>query len=270
MPPLAAWLRRRWLLALAWALFILPTALFLLASLALLAYTYTPRDYGDMVRPPIEPDTGRVTIIAHGLRDRLDHWAEPLRNDLRTAGHDGLTLALDWRPFSHSTLRCSVDGLRIGRELGRHLAGQPGVAFVHAIGHSCGSFIALGVCRGVRDQDGAVTVQTTYLDPVSIYGGLFWRWGIERFGACADYSEAYIDTEDTVPGSGEPLPNAFTTDVTAARLASGSHTLPHVWPTAYYRSLVRAGLQPDLLLDKSLVERRPKGASTSTAQLPDG
>ncbi len=270
MNPLATWLKRHWLMTLAWVLFILPTALFLLASLALLGYTYAPREYGSMVRPAIDPETARVTIIAHGLRDRLDHWAEPLRDDLRETGRGGLAIALDWRPFSHSTLRCSVDGLRLGHALGRYLADQPGVSFVHAIGHSCGSFVALGVCRGVRERGGALTVQSTYLDPVSIYGGLFWRWGIDRFGACADYSEAYIDTGDTVPGSGEPLPNAYTTDVTAARVSSGSDILPHVWPTAYYRQLVRSGLQPDLSQDKTLVELRPKGAFVTASHPPGG
>ncbi len=270
MNPYAAWLRRHWLMTLAWVFFILPTLLFLLASLALLLYTWWPREYGAIARPVIAQDTRRVTVIAHGLRDRLEHWAAPLRSDLEAAGYQGSVLALDWRPFSHSTLRCSVDGLRIGRELGRHLAARTDVEFVHAVGHSCGSFVVLGICRGVREARPSLTVQTTYLDPVSIYGGLFWRWGVRRFGECADFSEAYIDTEDTIPGSGEPLPNAYTVDVTAARIASGSDVLPHVWPTAYYRRLVAAGLQPDLEADKTLTAQRPRGGFTAVDTAPGG
>lgn len=266
----AAWLQRHWLMTLAWVFFILPTALFLLVTLALLLYTYSPRDYGEMVRPAIAPESRRVTVIVHGLRDRLEQWAKPLREELEAGGYEGTALALDWRPFSHSTMRCSVDGLRIGRELGRHLAAQPEVDFVHAVGHSCGSFVVLGICRGVRERRPSLRVQATYLDPVSIYGGLFWRWGINRFGECADFSEAYIDTGDTVPGSGEPLPNAYTTDVTGARLDSDSTTLPHMWPTTYYRGLVRAGIQPDLELDKALTERRPKGAGKAVNSMPGG
>ncbi|NND68952.1 MAG: hypothetical protein HKN19_15285 [Halioglobus sp.] len=266
----AAWLRRHWLITLTWVLLILPTVLFLLASLALLLYTYSPRDYGEMVRPDIAPGTVRVTVINHGLRDRLEHWAKPLQEELVAARYDGTALALDWRPFSDSTLRCSVDGLRIGRELGRYLAALPDLDFIHVVGHSCGSFVTLGVCRGVRERRPSLRVQTTYLDPVSIYGGLFWRWGITRFGECADFSEAYIDTGDTVPGSGEPLPNTYTVDVTGARLHSGSPALPHVWPTTYYRRLVRAGIQPDLESDKSLQERRPGGASEAVHTLPGG
>lgn len=270
MQPLVAWLKRHWLMTLAWVLFILPTALFLLASLVLLAYTYSPRDYGDLARPALTPGTERVTVIAPGLRDSMGHWAEPLRDDLRTKGYEGTALALDWRPFSHSTLRCSVDGLRVGRALGRHLAAQGDIRFVHAVGHSCGAFVVLGVCRGIREQRPSLSVQTTYLDPVSIYGGLFWRWGISRFGACADFSEAYIDTGDTIPGSGEPLPNTHTSDVTSARIANGSAVAPHVWPIHYYRRLVDADMQPDLESDKTLPERRPKGSFEAIDTLPGG
>ena len=102
-------------------------------------------------------------------------------------------------------------------------------------------------------------VQTTYLDPVSNYGGLFSSFGIEKFGDCADFSEAYIDTEDSVPGSNQRLLSAYTIDVTEVRKKLQLNESPHLWPVRYYTSLVRRDDHPLFRNDTALAEKFPPG-----------
>jgi hypothetical protein len=124
-----------------------------------------------------------------------------------------------------------VDGLQIGRELTKQLASSSNITSLQAIGHSCGSFVVLVLCRGLRDARSNIQVQSTYLDTVSIYGGFWWNYGVKHFGECADFSEACFDSQDGFPGSDQPLPNAYSFDVTAARGSSASKLTPCVWPT---------------------------------------
>ena len=111
----------------------------------------------------------------------------------------------------------------------------------------------------MRARRREVVIQSTYLDPVSVYGGLFWNYGLTRFGACADFSDAYIDTEDGVPGSNQRLPSAHTFDVTQARKRTTFSGSPHVWPTAYYQQLVQRGQHLDLQRDRNLLSKFPRG-----------
>ena len=84
--------------------------------------------------------------------------------------------------------------------------------------------------------------------------------GVQGSGSgCADFSDAYIDTEDDVPGSNQPLPNAYTVDVTAVRKRSAYTGTPHVWPTDYYRGRVLLGDYLQASKDKSIEVNFPRG-----------
>ena len=87
-------------------------------------------------------------------------------------------------------------------------------------------------------------MQSTYLDPVSVYSGLLWDYGLNHFGRCADFSDAYIDIEDTVPGSNQNLPYAYTFDVTQLRKKNNVVYLPHKWPTIFYLNALKKSQVP--------------------------
>lgn len=77
--------------------------------------------------------------------------------------------------------------------------------------------MALGLCEAVKEKNSAIQIQTTYLNPVSVYTGVLWDYGINKFGICADFSDSYIDIRDSVLGSNVNLPHTATFDVTDLR-----------------------------------------------------
>jgi hypothetical protein len=100
----------------------------------------------------------------------------------------------------------------------------------------------------------SIKVQTTYLDPVSVYGGIFWNYGLDNFGRCANFSDSYIDTQDSIPGSNQVLPHSVTFDVTNIRLAAGYKIPPHVWPTKYYIESYKKGSVPIFFFVKNHIK----------------
>ncbi len=223
-----------------WVFIIIPGIPFIVLSLGMLAYAYWPQDFERLEIKKLPVDSSQVSIMVHGLGDTAESWAKPLQEVLAKQHPSATHIALDWNPFSQSALRCSVAGKRLGKEVAKHLLKSVQLRQLHLVGHSCGAFVILGLCQGIKSQRPEVKVQTTFLDPVAVYGGLFWDYGLEHFGSCADSSEAYIDTGDTVPGSNQNLQNAVTHDVTATRLEAGFAGNPHVWPTIYYLNRVKA------------------------------
>lgn len=243
-----------------------------MASLGFLAYIYYPLDLsridlGGVEHSVFEPQAPHVVIVAHGLGDTPESWSDQLSQTLAAQDRSAQVIALDWNPYSKNTFRCSVDGKRLGASIGARLASSSKIRTVHLIAHSCGSFVSLGICQAMREQRPDVVIQSTYLDPVSVYGGLFWDYGLTRFGACADFSDAYIDVEDGVPGSNQRLPSAHTFDVTQSRKRTTYTGSPHVWPTVYYQQLVQRGLHLDLQRDRDLVSKFPRGELEVVANL---
>jgi hypothetical protein len=194
----------------------------------LLAYMFWPKNFDDIDFSQFSEAGPHSGVVAHGVNDNSQSWAKSFKDEFEKNGYDGHVFTVDWQGYAKNTLRCAIDGKRIGERL----AETPSLGSVHLIGHSCGSFVVYGACRAIIAKNRAIVVQTKYLDPVSIYG-LMWRYGINKFGSCADYGEAYIDTGDAIPGSHKLLPSTRTYDVTAARLRLGSTIYPHMWPTYY-------------------------------------
>lgn len=257
------YLKQHWLLTLIIVFLVLPLLGFVLGSAGLFAYIYWPNQYGDIKLSQLEGKHSHKVVLAHGVKDNPQTWSGPLREIYVEKNFKGDVLALDWSKYAQSSLRCAIEGKRIGELLGRQLiseqtAAQQKVKSVHLIGHSCGSFVVYGACQTLKKSQPAIVVQTTYLDPVSIYG-LFWDYGLEHFGDCANYSEAYIDTEDGIPGSNELIPHTHTYDVTALRKTTQGDINPHLWPTNYYQDLVDQGKAPEFHHDPSLINRKPPG-----------
>lgn len=248
-----------WLKALVCVLVILPGLLFVLGSTGLLMYIYWPRAYDEVSLPVSLESAEHIVVLAHGLKDTRETWSDPLKKILEDADRSVQIISLNWSPYADSSFRCSVDGRRIGNRIGQRLAASKKLRSVHLAGHSCGSFVVLGICETIKDRRAEVAVQTTFLDPVTVYGGLSWEYGLDHFGRCGDFSDAYIDTGDNVPGSNQLLPHTHTFDVTEVRKATGFTGSPHVWPTVYYQALFRSGKAPDLRKDKAVGLRYPQG-----------
>jgi len=227
----------RWLW---WLAIIIPGVPFILFSVGFQVYAHWPRDYSQLTSSAITPKTQYLSLSAHGVKDNTKSWSDKLQDIIKHSNNEQLAelskaqISLAWQPFSDNALVCSVTGKNIGEELGAKIAKLPNLKAVHLIGHSCGAFVIYGLCEKLKQIKPSISVQTTYLDPVSIYSGIFWRYGVNKFGDCADFSDSYIDTKDGVPGSNEKLQHAYTFDVTDLRLEKGLSYAPHAWPTHFY------------------------------------
>tara|TARA_R110000744_G_scaffold1965_6_gene7669 strand:- start:1690 stop:2511 length:822 start_codon:yes stop_codon:yes gene_type:complete len=223
-----------------WLAVIIPGVPFILFSVVFQLYAHWPRDYSDIKIGAINPNTQYLSFSAHGVKDSPESWSNELQNLIKQSNNEQLTnltkaqISLNWQPYSDNALVCSVTGSNIGHKLAKKIALLPNLKAVHLVGHSCGSFVIYGLCEKLKQINPTIKVQTTYLDPVSIYSGIFWHYGVDNFGDCADFSDSYIDTKDGVPGSNEKLKNAYTFDVTNIRLEQNLPYAPHAWPTHFY------------------------------------
>lgn len=229
------WLRVFW-----WLAVIIPGIPFILFSVGFQLYAHWPRDYSNITSIAIDPKTEYLSLSAHGVKDTPNSWSNKLQNTIRDTNKkqlEGLIksqVSLSWQPYSDNALVCSVTGKNIGEKLAEKISLLPKLKAIHLIGHSCGSFVIYGLCEKLKQIQPSITVQSTYLDPVAIYSGLFWQYGVNNFGSCADFSDSYIDTKDTVPGSNQNLKHAYTFDVTNIRLEKKLTYAPHAWPTYFY------------------------------------
>jgi len=227
----------RWLW---WLAVIIPGVPFIVISVGFQLYAHWPRNYSEITTIAVSPQSQYLSLSAHGVKDTPDSWSNQLQNiikhsnNIQLAGLAKAQISLAWQPYSDNALLCSVTGKKIGEKLAEKIAQLPKLKAVHLIGHSCGSFVIYGLCEKLKQMKPTTVIQTTYLDPVSIYSGVFWRYGVNHFGDCADFSDSYIDTQDGVPGSNEKLKNAYTFDVTRLRLEQNLSYPPHAWPTHFY------------------------------------
>jgi len=255
--------RRAVLIKLFLWLVVYPGIPFVLGTIGIIGYANWPRSFKRFDLPNIAATTEKVVFIVHGKDDDAATWALEMQEIYRNQNDTSTQVfALDWTPYSDNFLRCSIDGRHIGKRLGEQLATRTNVNNVHLIGHSAGAFVVYGLCEGTKRVNESIQVQTTYLDPLGIYGGIRRDYGLNNFGGCADFSEAYIDVESGVPGSNEPLVNAHTFDVTGLRSAQSFTGSPHIWPVYYYMSVLQNGGANRWVSSPALRERFPPGILT--------
>lgn len=244
-----------------WLLLILPVGGFLLVSALIMAYVYWPGSFSEIDLARFDNKNAHTVVLVHGVKDDLTTWVAPLKRiyEEKASEHEGAgVIGFDWSAYAQSSITCAINGRRIGRQIGQRMAASNTANSIHLIAHSCGAFVIYGACEAIKEAHNPVVVQTTYLAPVSVHG-LSWNYGINHFGSCADYSEAYVDGEDGVPGSNRLIPNTHTYDVTDVRKQSGSEVSPHLWPIAYYGQLVADGRAPRYWHDQGLKVRKPAG-----------
>ena len=234
----------------------------ILACLAVALEIYARIPAGFDVRP-LEPGNGvrRIVLIFHGRGGAEEPAIGALaaRFAALAAGQpDFAVVRYVWAPHSETRFRSAVNGARVGAVLGQQLAGLPGLEYVHVIGHSAGAYLLDPLCEALRVGGGRdVRIEMTFLDPIGFAGAFDVGYGARNFGRCADYAEAYINTDDPAPATRAPLRHAWNLDVTHAPERANYGGGGHRWPVQYYLDrLTATGL--------AAVERdhgtRPRGA----------
>jgi len=252
---------KQWL----WILVIIPGVPFAAGSLFIIGYANIPWPTGAAIQlDPIDRDIEKLIVLVHGKDDRPSSWADGFAAELKLSVLDPgqQVVTVDWGDYSKNLFRCTLNARRIGHDLGKKLSARKNIRQLHLIGHSAGSFVVFGICEAMKEQNPEVVVHATYLDPVSIYGGIDWGFGTRNFGSCADISDAYIDHEDGVPGSDEPLKHPHTFDVTSLKKAAGFTGSPHLWPIEYYRRAVTGKTLLYWAPDQTILLRYPPGKYT--------
>ena len=179
--------------------------------------------------------------------------------ELRAARGSATVVEYDWQAAAGDQLRAPYSAQRIGARLGQELAGQRRqLRSLHLVGVSVGAFLADAVATNYVAAAGAerAHVHLTLLDAFTARGvaGLArpaTAFGVRTFGRSADFCECFLNTDDPVPSTSEPLRHAVTYDVTTAAARRAFVPLPgdslHSWPAAYY-GLFGARARPRLPL----------------------
>jgi hypothetical protein len=191
-------------------------------ALALEAYARAPPRWSNDELPQATLPAGvtRLCIVIPGSAGADENTAR-----IVSALRDGSTavLEVDWRRFgSDDQLRAPYNARRIGRALGESLARQAAATnepptSVHVVAVSAGAFLADALVVSFADTFARSAggrprphLRLTFCDAFTAVGlpGLVrpsTAYGVRRFGERADYTEAFINTDDPVPSTSLPL-----------------------------------------------------------------
>lgn len=215
-------------------------------------YARNPVNPFDVPLLPEELRTPDLVLLIHGLEDprgpvdgrTWSRWrtAEHIQAmDIR-AGIDRDIVDYDWMEWARlgNELRASFDGQMVGTVLGRQLALRNDLRSIHVIAASVGAFVAEACARAYRaGRKGNLRarIRMTLLDPFTTRGALGLGYGMRHFGEAADFAEHFLNTDDFVPSTNDPLPLTRVYDVTrsaerSAVMRPGDNM--HAWPVAYF------------------------------------
>jgi hypothetical protein len=200
----------------------------------------------------IDSDVRDITIIFHGAGgqdENTDNLLKVLSSKLdnaatRTPRMKGIVKMVDWSADSADILQASVKGSKIGSQIG-HLVRDVVIQQrnagnnernIHIIGISVGAFAANSLVQTLDSELDRTTrkntnLQLTLLDPFQQKAVLGLNYGNRHFGQGADYAQHYLNTDDPVPSTNDPLQYCSTVDVTSLR---PTEVFGHDWPLVYY------------------------------------
>ena len=125
----------------------------------------------------------------------------------------------DWTEHRGSILSAAFDGEAVGEAVAEAIHDQVPLSLcrsIHSIGISVGGFAANAFGRKCKALS-APYVRLTLLDPFCSRGILGNVYGAQNFGNNVDFAEHYLNTDDPVPTTNDPLPLCAVVDVTNAK-----------------------------------------------------
>lgn len=196
--------------------------------------------------PPLPTDGGLDLVVVLPGAGGPDANTARIVEALRAARGSPTVVEYNWQAAAADQLRAPHNAQRIGARLGEELAGRKEkLRSLHLVGVSVGAFLADAVATRYVAAAGAdrAHVHLTLCDAFTARSvvGLArptTAFGVRTFGRSADYCECFLNTDDPVPSTSEPLQHAVTYDVTEAAARRTFVPLPgdslHSWPAAYY------------------------------------
>jgi hypothetical protein len=182
-----------------------------------------------------------ITIIfpgANGPDKNTDNLLYNIKKNVNSQRN--YVVVYDWKKWRGNVLRASYDSINVGKIIGNDIVNScNSIKHAHLIGISVGAFAADTASKIIKQKSKQGTyVKVTLLDPFCSLGLFNINYGKNNFGRDIDYSEQYLNTDDPVPFTNEPLPNCICYDITNTKDRNIFKPLPndnmHSWPVYYY------------------------------------
>ena len=182
-----------------------------------------------------------ITIIfpgANGPDKNTDNLLYNIKKNVNSQRN--YVVVYDWKKWRGNVLRASYDSINVGKIIGNDIVNAcNSIKHAHLIGISVGAFAADTASKIIKQKSKQGTyVKVTLLDPFCSLGLFNINYGKNNFGRDIDYSEQYLNTDDPVPFTNEPLPNCICYDITNTKDRNIFKPLPndnmHSWPVYYY------------------------------------
>mmetsp|Transcript_6355 Transcript_6355/g.9236 ORF Transcript_6355/g.9236 Transcript_6355/m.9236 type:complete len:332 (+) Transcript_6355:41-1036(+) len=210
--------------------------------------------------PNIKPDLVIIFPGAGGRDQFTDELEETIKRSDRKQGltkpsNERLITTYDWIEHRGNVLTAAFDSEAVGEGVARGIiesrhkieiessSYQP-IRSIHCIGVSVGAFAANVCARSLKkahaNSDASPHVRLTLLDPFCSRGLWGNQYGENNFGLDVDYAEQYLNTDDPVPSTNEPLSHCTCIDVTNAKereqfaLVIPDNETMHCWPLVYF------------------------------------
>lgn len=201
----------------------------------------------------IFPGAGGPDQYTKALRDTI------IASDMRKGIHRPVYV-YDWLQWRGSFLRAAFDSQNVGKVIGTQIAQSQHLQNLHVIGISVGAFAADSCAKAYKElATSPGKVHLTLLDPFTSKGVFGYGWGVTHFGVDADVVEDYLNVDDPVPTTNEPVVNAFTLDVTNSEARKGFEDSTHSWPVAYLANHWNTVFDEDGNIIEPSSEAEPKG-----------
>lgn len=213
--------------------------------------------YGSSPRSlPLEKIDGKRNVLlifpgAGGPDANSDQLEAQIQASDKKAGYSRWVYTYDWLQWRGPFVRAAFDGQLVGRSVCGELAKSPrgnDIDSLHVIGISVGAFAADSCTKTFtktlketnpippHTHTSATRVSLTLLDPFTSKGIFGYAWGEKYFGTSADSMVTYLNTDDPVPSTSNPLSQGITVDITHSKQRQDYHppdSNMHSWPVAY-------------------------------------
>jgi len=183
-----------------------------------------------------------ITIIFPGANGPDKNTDDLLYNIKKNVNSQrNYVIVYDWKKWRGNLLRASYDSISVGKIIGNDIVNScnGNIKYAHLIGISVGAFAADTAGKIIKQKSKQGTyVKVTLLDPFCSLGLFNIKYGKNNFGRVVDKAEQYLNTDDPVPFTNEPLPNCICYDITKCISRKTFKPLPndnmHSWPCYYY------------------------------------
>mmetsp|Transcript_25393 Transcript_25393/g.27760 ORF Transcript_25393/g.27760 Transcript_25393/m.27760 type:complete len:279 (-) Transcript_25393:54-890(-) len=224
--------------------------------------------YGSNVAPLPSFRSDSAVIIFPGFGG-TDENTDRLQKEIQKSDQDRnekrFVTVYDWSKWRGETLRAAYNSKVVGKTIGRQLAYHhqqvTPLKELHVIGISVGAFAAdscineyqriVGLSMetdGGKEKQNPTKTRLTLLDPFTSLGIFGAGYGKKYFGRTSDYCEHFVNTDDPVPFTNDPLPHAMNFDVTQSKDRLSYQPPPgdnmHSWPAAFYGLKWRSIIDP--------------------------